>query len=285
VTRPSARSSRSCRSRTLWRRGRPALAVERLSRWPTAADMREALEQSRGSLGEPPSAAVLAHWLRRTNPARPRIEGDARCQKENLRPCGGGHPDLRAQERPDPPESAKRSVETTRPLSREGPGSSPRRRLGSFTILALSSVAGLVAIAGCPAGSRDSSAPHVPPQAQGSDGSLRRLLWPRGSPRSRARPDCAHRGRTSPRSRRGRPVNARDRTGKTAGPRVLRRRRAHAFVRRRRALRAPARPRNKRRPSSRRVRRADGPASAAELHPPFIRCALQSRLQKECLYS
>jgi len=146
-----------------------ALAADRDSRWTSAAEMRESLEQvSRQLWGDPPSRPVLASLVESNrSSANMRAEVANATPKDKPSPVVvAAAPTLRAQEHSETPRSApKMSVETSRPVSRERYSSLPRRRLGpvAIAILALLSsvvVAGAIAVV-LFLGRRDASAPQM----------------------------------------------------------------------------------------------------------------------------
>jgi serine/threonine-protein kinase len=131
-----------------------ALAVDREKRWPSAADMRDALDAaSRGLWQDRPPRSVLVS-LAEPMVAEPapssKPSQDPEAQKRSQVPAAA--PTLRAQERPEPSDPPpKPTVETARAVSHERIPSGTRRRMSPrvlFASLAIFVVLVVVVLAG-----------------------------------------------------------------------------------------------------------------------------------------
>jgi serine/threonine-protein kinase len=140
-----------------------ALDVDRENRWPSAADMRDALDSASRSLWqERPPRAVLAAL------AESLVPETAPSVKAFLTPEGqkrsvpAAAPTLRAQEHSNAPKPA---VETARAVSHSGSAPHPRRRVSLAILIAVLGLGiGIAAIAAVMVRARDDS---PSPSAQG----------------------------------------------------------------------------------------------------------------------
>jgi serine/threonine protein kinase len=130
-----------------------ALAVDRESRWPTAAAMRDGLEKASHQLWKERSQRDVLAFLGQSIASGPRPNLDAISDSEKKKKASPVHeatPTLRAQESPELLEVQPRaSAETERPVSHLSHGGSlslPRRRVTLFGILASLAVGAVVAV-------------------------------------------------------------------------------------------------------------------------------------------